>query len=300
MRILITGATGLIGRGLTHHLVAAGHTVRAFSRNPATARQLVPEFEEVYPWPGAPPDAFSGVDAVVHLAGASVAGRWTGARRAAIRQSRIAGTAALVGALARLSARPRLLISASAVGFYGDRGDDALTEEAPPGAGFLPEVCLAWEREARHAETLDMRVATLRTGLVLAADGGALPAMLPIYRAGLGGPLGSGRQWWSWIDSRDLASLIVHLIEREIDGPVNAVAPEPARQRDFARALGRVLRRPAFCPAPAPAVRVLLGGFADELLSSRRVMPRRAVQTGFDWRHGDLETALRDILGRAS
>lgn len=299
MRILITGATGLIGRGLTHHLAAEGHTVSALSRDPAAAMRRLPALAEAHPWPDAPPEALAGVDAIVHLAGESVAGRWTRARRASILESRTAGTAALIAALARIPTRPRLLISASAIGYYGNRGEEMLTEDAPPGAGFLPGVCVAWEAEARRAEALGLRVATLRTGLVLAAEGGALPAMLPLYRACLGGPLGAGRQWWSWIGIRDLVALIAHLVTQEIGGPVHAVAPEPVRQRDFARALGRALRRPALLPAPAAAVRLMLGGFAEELLSSRRVVPQRALQLGFRWRHGDLDSALCDILARA-
>lgn len=299
MRVLVTGATGLIGRRLTGHLVASGCAVRALTRDPDAARRLLPALEDAHPWPGAPPETFEGVEAVVHLAGASVSGRWTAAHRAAIRESRVAGTRSLVDALARLAVRPRLLISASAIGYYGDRGDEDLTEASPAGEGFLAGVCREWESEALRARQLGLRVALLRTGLVLDARGGALRAMLPLYRAGLGGALGAGRQWWSWIDARDLVGFIGHLLEpgTGAHGPFNAVAPEPARQREFARSLGRTLRRPAFWPAPSFALRVLLGGFAEELLASRRVLPQRAKEIGFVWRHGELDGALREILG---
>jgi uncharacterized protein (TIGR01777 family) len=301
MNILITGATGFVGRRLCEMLHQAGHTVRALSRDSVAAKQRVPLLKEVFPWnplQELPPlQAFEGCDAVINLAGESIAGRWTAPKKQLIRDSRVLGTKNLVNALAQLSSRPKVLISASAIGYYGDRGEETLTEDAAPGSDFLAQVCRDWENEALKAESLGMRVVRLRIGLVLGRGGGTLQALLPLFRVGLGGPLGSGRQWWSWIHRDDLCRLIVQILANEsISGPVNATAPQPVRQKEFAQVLGRVLRRPAFLPTPAFALKIALGEFADGILASQRVLPRRAQEMGYRFQFEELEGALREIL----
>ncbi len=303
MDILITGATGLVGRALVKALDERGHRVRALTRDPTSARERLPELSAAYAWEptvGRPPVAsLEGVDAVVHLAGESVQGRWTAAKRAAIRDSRVIGTRNLVDGIAAAEDGPEALISASAIGFYGDRGEQLLTESQGAGEGFLADVVTEWEAAAIGAEAIGLRVARLRIGVVYATEGGALPQLLPLYRRGLGGPLGSGLQWWSWIHLEDLVRMLVWAIEIPVDGALNATAPEPLRQRDVSRALGRALRRPALMPAPAFAIRLALGGFSEELLSSKRVVPDRAQGLGFVFRHPTLPAALRDLLGQA-
>jgi uncharacterized protein (TIGR01777 family) len=301
MNILITGATGFVGRRLCEMLHQAGHTVRALSRDSVAAKQGIPLLKEVFPWnplQELPPlQAFEGCDAVINLAGESIAGRWTAPKKQMIRDSRVLGTKNLVNALAQLSSRPKVLISASAIGYYGDRGEETLTEDAAPGSDFLAQVCRDWENEALKAESLGMRVVRLRIGLVLGRGGGTLQALLPLFRVGLGGPLGSGRQWWSWIHRDDLCRLIVQILANEsISGPVNATAPQPVRQKEFAQVLGRVLRRPAFLPTPAFALKIALGEFADGILASQRALPRRAQEMGYRFQFEELEGALREIL----
>ena len=239
--------------------------------------------------------AFAGVSAVVHLAGATLASRWTAARRRAIRSSRVDATRALVGALAGLDERPRVLVSASAVGIYGDRGDEVLTEASEPGRGFLAEVGRGWEDEAERAEGLGVRVVRLRFGIVLGPGGGVLGPLVPLFRLGLGGAPGNGRQWWSWIALPDAIALIRRALgDASLRGAVNAVSPCPERAGDFARTLGRVLRRPAVVPAPAAMLRVFLGAMADEmLLASQRARPARLIDLGFEFRHAPLESAIR-------
>jgi uncharacterized protein (TIGR01777 family) len=301
MNILITGATGFVGRRLCEMLHQAGHTVRALSRDSVAAKQRVPHLKEVFPWnplQELPPlQAFEGCDAVVNLAGESIAGRWTAPKKQLIRDSRVLGTKNLVNALAQLSSRPKVLISASAIGYYGDRGEETLTEDAAPGSDFLAQVCRDWENEALKAESLGMRVVRLRIGLVLGRGGGTLQALLPLFRVGLGGPLGSGRQWWSWIHRDDLCRLIVQILANEnVSGPINATAPQPVRQKEFAQVLGRVLRRPAFLPTPAFALKIALGEFADGILASQRALPRRAQEMSYRFQFEELEGALREIL----
>ncbi len=304
MDVLISGATGLVGGRLTARLAAAGHRCRALSRDPAHARARVPALAEAYPWSPTeeppPPEALRGVDAVVHLAGESVVGRWTEAKRRAIHDSRVIGTRNLVTALRALEAPPTL-VSASAIGFYGDRGDLPLTESAPAGEGFLADVCRGWEAAAAEAEALGARVVRLRIGLVLGARGGALDAMLRPFRLGLGGPLGGGLQWWSWIHLEDVVGLIEQaLVDDRLRGAVNATAPQPLRQREFARVLGRSLGRWAVLPVPRRALELALGDFASELLASRRVLPRAAEEARFAFAYPALEDALADLLRRAA
>ncbi len=245
-------------------------------------------------------DSLEGFDAVVHLAGASIARRFTREHLRRVLESRRDGTRLLAGSLARLSRPPRVLLSSSAIGLYGDRGEEALDEDSAPGRGPLAEIGKVWESETAPAARAGIRVACLRTGLVLAGEGGALAPMLLPARLGLGGPLGSGRQWWSWIALDDVTGAMLHaLSEDTISGPVNLTAPQPVRQAEFARALGRVLGRPAFLPAPAFALRLLLGrGMADALLlASAKVTPARLLASGYRFRFTELEAALRRALG---
>lgn len=297
MKVAVTGAGGLIGRPLCVRLAAAGHEVARLVRRPARAAGEIA-------WDPAAGTldraALAGVEAVVHLAGGSIAdGRWTARRREALRASRVDATRLLAEALAGLAPRPRVLLSASAIGVYGDRGDEWLEESSSPGAGFLADMARAWEAAAQPAARAGIRVAHPRTGLVLAAHGGALAAMLPLFRLGLGGPLGSGRQWWSWVTLDDTVAALVHALGHDdVRGPFNVVAPTPVRCGAFARALGAALHRPALLPAPAFALRLVMGAQrADELLlSSARVRPAVLERTGFAYAHRVLGPALAHVL----
>ena len=280
MTISISGASGFIGRHLMKSLAQAGHSLRALSRHAPPAESL------------------READAIIHLAGEPVAQRWTAAARQRIRESRVAGTRNLVDALGRLPRRPEALICASAIGYYGSRGDEVLTESSAPGSGFLPEVCVAWEREALAAEAFGIRVVRVRTGVVLDANGGALVRMLPPFRMGLGGRLGSGRQWMSWIHLEDLAALFQFAVESQVRGPLNAVAPNPVTNSDFTRELAHALRRPAVFPVPEFALKMLFGEMADVLLASQRVAPAAAEAAGFRFRFPQLAPALESLLRR--
>ena len=295
-RVIVTGSTGLVGSSLMRRLRALGYEALRLVRalpvgapdevywNPAKSELDLPRLE--------------GIDAVVHLAGENIAaGRWTAARKAAIRDSRVAGTYLLCEGLARLHRPPRVLIAASAIGYYGDRGDELLTEQSGPGRGFLPELVSAWEAATEPARQAGLRVVNLRIGLVLARGGGALARMLTPFRLFLGGPVGSGRQYWSWIALSDLVAAIEHLLRVGVGGPVNATAPTPVTNAEFARALGRVLRRPAALPVPSLVVRAALGQMGRELLlASARVLPQRLLVTGFSHRYPRLNEALRAEL----
>lgn len=300
MKALITGATGLIGRQLVPKL----DTPAILSRRSSAASQLsVPV--RAWAWQPesmpAPAAAFDGVETVFHLAGESVAGgRWTAEKKRKILESRVLGTRHLVQAMSALPVRPRVLVSTSAVGYYGDRGDEELDESAAPGDGFLAEVCRAWEAEARAAEALGVRVVILRVGLVLSLAGGALAQMLPVFRLGLGGRLGTGRQWMSWVHIDDVIGLMLHAAAREsVRGPVNVVSPNPVQNEEFTRELARALRRPAALSVPRVALRVGLGELADGLLASQRVAPRAALASGYSFLFAELGPALASCL-RAS
>jgi hypothetical protein len=300
MRVAVSGSTGLVGSEVVTVLSAGGHdVVRLVRRVPVPGEKAVrwdPEKGEV--------DAagLEGLDAVVHLAGENVgSGRWTAARKAAIRDSRVKGTRLLCEALAGLVRPPETLVSASAVGYYGDRGEEVLTEESPPGAGFLPEVSREWEAASGAASRKGIRVVTLRIGMVISPKGGALARMLPLFRAGLGGVIGGGRQYVSWVALDDLPNIILHTLQRgDLRGPVNAVAPRPVTNREFTEALGKALSRPTPLPVPAFALRLAVGGeMADALLlSSARVVPKRLIDTGYAFLSAELEPALRRLLGR--
>ncbi|MBI5835584.1 MAG: TIGR01777 family protein [Armatimonadetes bacterium] len=297
MTILLTGASGLIGTALTAHLAAAGHTVLPLRRSARQAGQRCWE-----PAAGRlDPDAFDGVEAVVHLAGESVAGRWTAARRAAIVESRVVGTRLLAAGMAAEPTRPRVLVSASAVGYYGDRGDELLTESSTPGSGFLADVAVQWEAAADDARAAGIRVVHPRFGVVLSSLGGALPRMLPPFRLGLGGPLGSGRQFMPWISLRDATRALAHLLDSEdVAGPVNLVAPEAVTNGEFSRALAAALGRPALGWVPAAALRLALGQMAVEmLLGSQRVQPAALLASGFAHADPILRPALNSVLHSA-
>jgi len=281
MRVAITGASGLIGTRLGGALRARGDEVVAVSLRS-----------------GAPsPEALSGCDAVVNLAGEPIAQRWTGAVRERIRASRVEGTRALVDALAAAEPRPRVLVNASGVGYYGARGEERVDEDAPPGDDFLAQVCLAWEREAQAAADHDVRVVIVRTGVVLAKSGGALAKMLPPFRLGVGGPVAGGRQYLPWIHIDDVAGIYTAAIDSDAwSGPVNACAPEPVTNAAFSKALGRALRRPAIFPVPAPAIRALYGDMAEIVTEGQRAVPARPLALGYPFTHPDLDEALADAL----
>ncbi len=294
----VTGATGLIGRALTRTLTNYGHDVVAFSRSGSAAHQprVIPKT-----WrpdePARIAAALEGLDAVVHLAGEPVGRRWSATRKRAIRASRIEGTRALVQAIARCRKPPKRLIAASAIGFYGSRGDEEIDEDSAPGEGFLPEVCAAWEDEIRASSVPGTAI---RIGIALSPDGGALASMLPPFRLGLGGPLGSGRQWMPWIHLDDIIGAIRHFIGMDaaaLEPTYNLTAPNPATNADFTRALGRALGRPAFLPAPGFAMKLMFGEMAEALLlNGARVIPRNLLRHGFRFAHPDLEPALTQLL----
>ncbi len=299
MRVVVAGGTGFIGRRLVERLAGSGHEVAVLTRRAGAATLL--SSARLVPWSEgtAWENALDGADGIVNLAGESVAQRWTAAVKRRILESRLEAVAKLSAAVGRAPGRPRVLVNASAVGYYGARGDEELTEDSPPGGDFLARTCVAWEEAARAISARGPRVVRLRIGTVLAADGGALAKMLPPFRAFAGGPLGSGAQWMSWIHREDLVDLVLFALANPgAEGILNAAAPAPVRNRDFARALGKALGRPALLPAPAPVLRSLLGEMATLVLDGQRVVPRRAAELGFRFRFPELPEALRDILGR--
>jgi uncharacterized protein (TIGR01777 family) len=290
VKIGITGVTGLIGRRVASLARERGHEVIGFSRSPGSVGAGCRRFDL-----DEPPDV-TGCEAIVNLAGESVLGLWTRAKRRAIERSRVIGTRRIVEAIQAARQPPRVLVNASGIGIYRDSSDVA-DEGAPHGSGFLADVCEAWEAAALRARESGARVALLRTGMVLSSGGGALGAMLPVFRLGLGGKLGSGRQWVSWIHLEDQAALTLAAVENEaLYGPLNATAPNPVRNVEFTRALAGAVRRPAFLRVPAFALRAVAGGFSAELLDSRRIIPAAAMQSGFVFRFPALPEALADLL----
>ena len=301
MRVTLTGATGGIGRGLAEALIARGDEVTALTRSPERAAGRLPEGAAAVGWDPvagpAPADALAGRDAVVNLAGENVAQRWTSEVKQRIRASRELGTRNLVEGLRIAEPRPAALISGSASGYYGPHGDERVGEDAPAGDDFLAAVSVAWEREALEAEGLGMRVAIVRTGIVLDADSGALATMLTPFKLGVGGPVAGGRQYMPWIHREDEIGLLLAALDNPgFTGPVNGSAPEPATNRDFSRALGRALHRPAFAPIPAAAIKVLYGDMAQIVVKGVRMVPGRAAELGYTFRHPDLDEALGSTL----
>ena len=298
LTVAITGATGLIGTQLTHLLTTGGHAVRRVTRSPEAGSSDVgwdPARGEI------DAEALEGVDAVVHLAGEPIVGaRWTDAKKKSIRRSREAGTLLLARTLAGFRKKPAVLVSGSAVGYYGNRGDDVITEASGAGKGFLSEVCVAWEQAAQPARAAGIRTVLLRTGIVLSAEGGVLGTMLLPFKIGVGGRLGSGRQYMPWIDLDDHLGLILHALGHpEVSGPMNATAPNPVPNAAFTDVMGRVLGRPTLLPVPGFAIRTLMGEMGDELLlQGQRAVPEKARSTGYVFLRPELEDALRVQLGR--
>lgn len=298
MIVTLTGASGFTGTRLMPRLLQSGQTVRVLGRkNPGIAGVDFFAWEATRAEP-VEAAAIRGADAIVHLAGEPVAQRWNSEVKHRIRDSRVLGTRHLVAALSKLQQAPRALVAASAIGYYGDRDDELLTENSAPGHDFLAQVCIEWERESRLAEDIGMRTTLLRTGIVLGKEGGALKQMAGPFKAGVGGPVGSGKQWVSWIHIDDMVELILFAISEEsVSGPVNATSPEQARNADFAHALGAALGRPSLFPVPKFALGLLFGELAEVMLASQRVAPEAAVHAGFAFRYPTLKAALQQIFG---
>jgi uncharacterized protein (TIGR01777 family) len=295
-KILVSGVSGLIGAALLPSLQASGWSVVRLVRGRATGKDQIA-------WdPAKPisPQAVSGFDAVVHLAGESIFGRWTAAKKARILSSRLDGTTNLAQALARAAEKPKVFVCGSAIGYYGNRGDELLREESSPGAGFLAEVCQRWEEATAPAVQADIRTAHLRTGVVLSPKGGALGAMLPPFKIGVGGRMGDGRQWMSWVHVQDMVGAINHIIKNDLlQGPINMVAPKPVTNAEFTRTLAGVLSRPAILPVPAFAVKAVFGEMGTELLlASQKVEPGKLISSGYPFRYRELKAALEALLQR--
>jgi uncharacterized protein (TIGR01777 family) len=304
VRVAVTGATGTIGSALVKDLLARGDEVVALTRDPESAREKLGESISAVRWgkpaaEPAPADALSGCDAVVHLLGEPVDQRWTDEARQEIRNSRVFATRYLIAGLREADPRPKVLVSQSAIGVYGPRGDEAVDESEPIGAGFLAEVVRDWEGEARAAEELGMRVALMRTGVVLSESGGALATMLTPFKLGVGGPVAGGRQYVPWVHMEDVVGALICALEDDrVRGPVNLTAPEPVTNRELSKALGRVLRRPALMPVPAFAVKLLYGEMSSVVTTGARVVPARLAEIGYRFRRPGLEDALRAATGR--
>lgn len=284
MKIILTGGTGFIGRALSRRLLERGDEAVLLTR-----KQIPPS-----------PSSLEGIDAVINLAGEPIAGRWTKEKKEKIRGSRIDTTRAITVALTKVRQKPKLLINASAVGYYGDTKEAAVDESSPTGCDFLAGVCHEWEEAAKEAEKEGVRVVRLRFGVVLEKDGGALKKMLPPFKLFVGGPIGSGNQWFPWIHRDDLIGAILFALENKtVSGPVNVVAPEQIRQKEFSKIIGKVLRRPSWLPVPSFVLKLLLGEMAEMLLTGQKVIPKKLTETGFRFQFPDPESALKAIFSRA-
>jgi uncharacterized protein (TIGR01777 family) len=294
-RILVSGVSGPIGAALLPSLRTSGWSVVRLVRGTAAGAGQV-AWDPAMP---VAPEAVSGFDAVIHLAGESIFGRWTAAKKAKIRDSRVAGTLNLAQALARAEDKPKVFVCGSAIGYYGNRGDEALSEESAPGTGFLAQVCREWEEATAPAVQVDIRTAHVRTGIVLSPKGGALGAMLLPFKLGLGGRTGNGRQWMSWIDVQDMVGAIHHILKNDLlQGPVNMVAPKPVTNEEFAKTLASVLSRPAIFPMPAFAAKLAFGEMGEELLlGSQKVEPGKLISSGYPFRYRELRASLEGLLG---
>jgi uncharacterized protein (TIGR01777 family) len=296
MKCIVSGGTGFIGRRVVDRLLRDRHYVGVWSRRPGAEKRSAVASYKWDPLDGEPPeDSVQNMDAVIHLAGESVAQRWNSEVKRRIRESRVLGTRRLVDAVAHVKAKPKVLVCASAIGYYGDRGDEVLTEGSAAGSGFLAGVCREWEAEADRATQFGLRVVKLRIGFVLGRDGGALAQMLPLFRAGLGGRLGSGKQWMPWIHVDDVAELCVHAAEDEVWGVWNATAPNPVTNAEFTRQLAHAVHRPAIFGVPSLALQLAFGEFGQHMLDSARVVPKVALDAGFRFRYPELATALRNL-----
>jgi uncharacterized protein len=278
MKSIVSGGTGFIGRRVVERLRGNGHEVAVWSRRGSNA-------------------SLDGMDAVIHLAGEPVAQRWNATVKQRILDSRVLGTRRLVDEMGRVGAGPKVLVSASAIGYYGERGDEILTENAGPGEGFLADVCRGWEAEADRAAQFGVRVMRLRIGFVLGKNGGALGKMIPAFKAGVGGKLGSGKQWMPWVHIDDVVEMFARAVESDMSGVWNATAPNPVRNEEFTKELGRVLHRPAFFPMPGLALKIAFGEMGEHMLDSARVVPEAALTAGYRFRFSELGAALRDLLG---
>jgi uncharacterized protein (TIGR01777 family) len=297
MKITLTGGSGFIGRRLLKTLAGNGHTVHILSRHAGTN---LPPGVKLSVWDamkGEPPaEALEGAEAVIHLAGEPVAQKWSAEAKQKIRDSRVLGTERLIHAISTISRRPAVLVSASAIGIYGSRGDEVLTESAAPGSGFLAELCQEWEKQADLAESLGLRVVKVRTGIVLDKNGGALAKMLPAFRSFAGGRMGSGKQWMSWIHLQDLVGLFRYAVENPVQGVLNGTAPAPVTNAEFTRSLAAAVHRPALIPVPEIALQALFGEMSGLLTGSQRVLPKAAQAAGFAFQYPELGAALENLL----
>jgi uncharacterized protein len=297
MKCVISGGTGFIGRRIVDRLLRDQHYVGVWSRQPGREKRAAVASFSWDPMHGEPPaESINTMDAVIHLAGEPVAQRWNAEVKRRILDSRVLGTRALVDAISRVRHKPKVFVCASAIGYYGDRGDEVLTESSTPGSGFLADVCRGWEKEADRAAEFGLRVIKLRIGFVLGRDGGALAQMVPAFRAFAGGRLGSGKQWMPWIHVNDVAEMFVHVVENDIAGVLNAAAPNPVTNAVFTREMGKALHRPALFAIPPFALKLAFGELGQHMLDSSRVIPEAAMKAGFPFRYPELAAALRDLL----
>jgi len=297
MKFIVSGGTGFIGRKMVDNLLAQGHYVGVYSRRPGAAARTAIATYKWDPLDGEPSvDSVDGMDAVLHLAGETVAQRWNPEIRERIRASRVEGTRNLVNAISKARHKPKVLVCASGIGAYGDRGDEILTEDSTLGKGFLADVCRGWEAEADRAAWFGVRVVKIRIGFVLGRDGGAMERLVPVFKLGVGGPLGSGKQWMPWVHVNDVARLFIWAAENEVSGVFNCTSPNPVTNREFTRALGSAVHRPALFPVPGIALRVAMGEVGQHVLDSARVIPQAAERAGFRFEFTHLDAALTDVV----